>query len=233
MNRIRKLHEVYQVLITPNIKISPDSSLMLGNWEDEELRNFFILEFQTLRDAQCEALKHPDIDWYRIVINHKHIYQRIKIALEQIIYENNFVVEYHPSLMDPEQFKNTMFDRVMQNGERFNLTYGMNDIMNFTIVNPWTNNLHKLAKNIESHREHLYRDDLRIRSKKIIDGTTVILYGVTELGSVYSIKLVSTLLYQWSEWYKSHGNSNNDYGIKLYSNFLKTQEILDKDIVLR
>ena len=37
MNRIRKYNGGFQVLITPNIKISPDASLMLGNWEGEEL----------------------------------------------------------------------------------------------------------------------------------------------------------------------------------------------------
>ena len=233
MNRIRKMNGIYQVLITPNFKISPDSSLIIGNWEDEELRNFVILEFDTLRAAQCEAFKHPDIDWYRIVLNHKHIYQRLKITLEHIIHENNFIVEFHPSLMDPEQFKNTIFDRVMQGGERFNLRRDLNDIISFTIVNPWTANLHKLSKNIEFYREHLVRDDVRIRDKKIIDNKIIFLYGYTEFGTIYAIKLVPTLLYQWGEWNKKHHTIKEEHANELYRKFIDAQNSLDKGIVLR
>lgn len=233
MNRIRKINNVYQVLITPNIKVSPDSSLMLGNWEDEELRNFFILEFDTLRAAQCEAFKHPDIDWYRIILNHKNIFYRLELLLEHIIHETGFTVEFHPTLMDPEQFKNTIFDRVMKSGERFNLRYGLNDIMNFTIVNPWFSNLEKLSKKIEAYRDHLYRNDVRIRSKKILDKKIIFLYGSTELGTVFQIKLTPTLLYQYSEWLKKKGQVDEDNFNGIYRKILESQDYLDNSIVLR
>jgi len=233
MNRIRKYNGIFQVLLTPNIRISPDSSLMIGNWEDEELRNFSIIEFNTLREAQCEAFKHPDIDWYRIVMNHKYIYDRLKHMLEKIIYEGNYVVEFMPSMMDPQKFKDSIFERVMNNGERFNMRYGANDIISFTITNPWTNNLHKLAKDIEFQREHLYRNDMRIKSKQIIDNKIICLYGYTEFGTIYEIKLMPTLIYQWAEWFRRVGNKNATYADQLYKQYLQTQDALDRGNVLR
>lgn len=233
MNRIRKFGDIYQVLITPNIQIAPDSSLMIGNWEDEELRNFYILEFPTLNEAQCEAFKHPDINWYRIVLNHEHIYERLKNDLQFIINKHNFNVEFIPNLMNPTKFKNVIFDRVMQHGERFNLRYGANDIISFTIVNPWTNNLHKLSKNIEFHREHLYRNDMRIQSKRIVDNKTICLYGYTEFGTIFEIKLMPTLLYQWFVWSQNNTHHDHTYVEKLYRLYLQKQNLLDKGPILR
>ena len=231
MNRIRKYNGVFQVLITPSIKISPDNSIMVGNWDDEELRNFYILEFDTLSDAQCEALKHPDIDWFRLTINHKHIFVRLDSAIRNIINDNGFTADIYSNLMDPKTIKDTMFERVMNGGERFNLRHGMNDIISFTIVNPWTNNLHKISKAIEQNRVHLYRDDLRIRDKRVIDGKIIFLYGMTEFGTVYEIKLVPTLLYHWGEWYQKYGYLKNNYARKLYADILKKQDDIDKLVI--
>ena len=228
MNRIRKIGNTYQVLITPNIKISPDNSIMVGNWDDAELRNYFILEFPTLSDAQCEAYNHPDIDWFRLVINHKHIFKRLEILLKTIIDDCGFTVDLHSNLMDPNTLKNTMFDRVMNGGERFNMRYGLSDIISFTITNPWVSNLHKLAKLIESHRVHYYRDDMRIREKNVIDNNIIILTGITEFGSPYEIKLVPTLLYHWGEWYKKVGFLKYDYSMSLYNKMLQKQNDLEK-----
>jgi hypothetical protein len=233
MNRIRNHNGLYQVLITPSIKISPDSSLMVGNWEDEELRNFHVLEFDTLRDAQCEAFEHPDIDWYRLVLNHKHIYIRLKGDLQKIIRESGINVEFLSNLMEADTFKNIIFNRVINNGERFNLKHDANDIISFTIVNPWTSNLNKLSKLIEFHREHLYRNDLRIKSKTIVDKKIIYLYGYTEFGTIYEIKLLPTLIYQWSVWYLKHGYRNEQYADKLYKKYVKMQSDLDNGPVLR
>ncbi len=233
MNRIRKVGNIYQVLITPSIKISPDSAIMMGNWDDAELRNFYILEFPTLRDAECEAYKHPDIDWYRIVINHKYIFRRLEMELRRILDETGMTVEFHANLMDPETFKNVMFDRVMNGGERFSMRYGMSDLVSFTIVNPWTDNLHKISKAIENTRSHLYRDDMRIRSKRVVDDKIIVLYGITEVGSVYEIKLVPTLLHQYGEWYKKTGFLNQENSEKVFVETKRKQDIMDQNMVLR
>lgn len=227
MNRIRRINNGYEVLITPDLKVSPDSSLIIGNWTDENLRGFYLLYFDNLRDAQCKAYDYPDIDWYKIVLNHKYIFIRLKNVLEKIIKENSMNVEFKAVLMDTETFKNTMFDRVAKGGDRFNLRYGFNDIISFTIVNPWSNNLHSLAKYIENYSAWIYRDDLRIRYKKIIDGKIILLYGVTEFGTMYEIRLIPTLLQQWGNWYMRVGYHNQVAADELYKKYLKQQQEID------
>ena len=233
MNRIRKIDNNYQVLITPDIKLSPDSSLLIGNWEDESLRNYYILQFESLNDAQAEAYNYPDIDWYRISLNHQHIFQRLEQTLKYILNENDLSVEMKSTLMDPETFKNTIFDRVIKGGERFNLRYGMNDIISFTITNPWSNNLHNIAKLLENYRAHLFRDDLRLKYKKIVDGKIICLYGYTEFGTIYEIRLVPTLLQQWANWYKKNGFRNETNANELYNKFFKQQEIIDSGPIVK
>lgn len=227
MNRIRKVDNGYQVLITPDIKVSPDSALLIGNWTDENLRNYYLLHFNSLNDAQCVAYDYPDIDWYRIVLNHKYIFARLKDTIQTILQNNNLNVELQSVLMEPQMLKEVIFERVTRGGERFNLRYGMNDIISFTIVNPWLNNLHTIAKLIENHREHVYRDDLRIRHKKIIDGKIICLYGVTEFGTIYEIRLIPTLLQQWGEWYNKIGYKNSKHANELYNKYIKQQNEID------
>lgn len=231
MNRVRKLGDKFQVLITPSIKVSPDSALMVGNWEDDELRNYYVLEYETLGDAMVEALNHPDIDWYRLVLNHKYIYQRLKNNIQKVIYDTGMTVEFKPHLMSPEMLKNTMFDRVQQGGERFNLRYGLNDIISFTIVNPYSKNLFKLANALGNYREHFLRDDLRIRERRLLNNKTICLYGVTEAGSVYEIRLVPTLLYHWSESYKRSGYLHPSHAEKLFQDTMKQQDQVDRQTI--
>ena len=233
MNRIRKVNNTYQVLITPNIRVSPDSSLLIGNWEDESLRNYYVLEFESLNDAQCEAYKYPDIDWYRMVLNHEHIYGRLKYTIQAVLNDNDYNVEFIPILTNPDTLKNIMFDRVIRGGERFNLRHGLNDIISFTIVNPWSNNLHNISKSIENYHSHMGRDDLRIRSKKIVDGKIICLYGYTEFGTVYEIKLLPTLIYQWGEWYKKNGYRNESVAQKLYNKIINKQKTIDSGPVFK
>ncbi|ARF09579.1 hypothetical protein Indivirus_1_202 [Indivirus ILV1] len=233
MNRIRKVDNKFQVIITPDIKISPDSSLIIGNFEDENLRNFHVLQFETLNDALCEAYNYPDIDWYRIVLNHKYIFKRLEDTLKQIISDNQLNVEFRSKLVDPLALKNIMFDRVLRGGERFNLRTGLNDIISFTIINPWSNNLHNISKMIETYTEHVYRDDLRIRFKKIVDGKIICLYGYTEFGTIYEIKLIPTLLQQWVDWYNKIGYKNEEEAQKSYAELMKQQSNLDSGPVYR
>lgn len=233
MNRIRKINDIYQVLITPDIRISPDSSLLIGNWEDESLRNYFVLQFDSLNDAQSEAYKFPDIDWYRMILNHEHIFKRLEHTIKTILDTNYLNVEFKPVLLDPETLKNTMFDRVIKGGDRFNLRYGMNDIINFIIINPWSNNLHNISKMLENYRSHFNRDDLRIRSKKIIDGKIICLNGITEFGTIYEIRLIPTLLQQWSQWYKKNGFRNQEIANQLYDKYLQIQDTIDNNPVIK
>jgi hypothetical protein len=233
MNRIRKIGNMYQVLITPDIKVSPDSSLLIGNWEDESLRNYYVLQFPSLNEAMCEAYKLPDINWYRIILNHEYIYKNLESMIKAVINNQAYNIEFKSTLMDPEMLKNTIFERVVRGGERFNLRYGLNDIITFTIINPWSNNLHNISKALENYRSHLHRDDLRLRAKKIIDGNIIILNGITEFGTIYEIKLIPTLLYQWGEWYKKAGFRNQQNAENVYQKYVKLQYTIDNNPIVK
>jgi hypothetical protein len=109
----------------------------------------------------------------------------------------------------------------------------MNDLISFTITNPWSVNIHNVAKILENHREHLYRDDLRLRYKKIVDGKIICLYGYTEYGTIYEIRIVPTLLQQWADWYKISGYLNESAAMELYNKFMNQQETIDNGPIVR
>ncbi len=233
MNRIRFNNNVYQVLITPDYKVIPDNSLLIGNFSDSELRNYTVLEFTNLNDALAEAMNYVDIEWFKMSMNHKYIYANLESTLKGIIANYNLNVEFKPKLLSPEELKDVMFNRTINNGERTELKYGLNDIISFTVINPWSSNLHYISKVIENYRSVTYRDDLRIRSKKIIDGKIIYLYGFTEYGTIYSIKLIPTLLNQASEWKNAHPNIDDKTFNMQYNKMFKMQQDIDNGSVLR
>lgn len=227
MNRIRKVGDKYQVLITPDNLISPDSSILYGNWSSESLQKFYIKEYEFLEDAQNEALNYSDIDWYRLILNQAEIFKRLSKLIAGIIEQSGIIFEYHPVLMEPDEVKNILMDRVMNGGEKFNLRYRLNDMMTFTLINPWTKNLHKMSKILESYREYYQRDDLRIRSKRILDKKIISLTGVTDIGTVYEIRLVPTLLEQWGSWQRKNSHINPNVAIQKYNLLMQKQIELD------
>jgi hypothetical protein len=232
MNRIRKVGNLYQVLITPYIKESPDSSLMIGNWTDDKLRNYNVLTFETLNEAQCEAFQHPDIDWHKIIINHEHIFYRLRNTIKAVLDESLFNVEFKSYLMSSDKLKNAMFDRVLNGGTRFNLRYNVSDIISFTITNPWSSVLSEVSLLLEKYKGHLYLDELRIREKKVVDGKIIILYGYTEYGTVYQIKLIPNLMDQWASWVNTY-KPTTENAEKNYKQLLNTQNIIDNSTILR
>src|SRR6202012_5647077 len=127
MNRIRKYGKMYQVLLTPEQINNTTFEFLIGNWTDDRLRNYYILDFDTLAEAQCEAFKHPDLDWNKMVLAHKSAYHDIKDILKDIIDTEKYIVEFVPKFKDGEMVKDTMFNRVMAQGKRFTLMYNMND----------------------------------------------------------------------------------------------------------
>lgn len=195
MNRIRKIDNKYLVLITPDIKISPsDSSLMLGSWQDSNLSNYYVIKFDTMNDAMAEAFKYPDINWYRIVLNHQDIFIRLRNTITSVINAGILEkVQIRSKLMSADEFKNTMMDRVINGGGRFRLRDGFPDIISFTIVSMYSYVLFKVAKLLETYTDHLYSDTLRIKEKKVVNGKIIYLFGITEAGSIYQIKLMPSL----------------------------------------
>ena len=129
MNRIRKIGDTYQVLITPSIVSDASIGLMYGNWTDADLKGFCIKAYDDLADAQCEALRLPDINWKRIVSSHVDFFKDIKQKVSNLLDKYNLIYEMKATIVQPDDLKNTLFDRVIKFGDRFSLSHHMNDII--------------------------------------------------------------------------------------------------------
>jgi len=233
MNRIRKVNNTFQVLASPYLRLSPDVPLFIGNLDDPNMVHYYILEFNTMSDALAEAYTYPDINWVKIIDNQTHIFIRLRTTIQSIIDKHHFNVEFKPVLLDGNTLKNNVFDRISRGGDIGEFRFENRDVIEFNIINPWTSNLKYMADILVNYREHLFRDDLRLKTKKVISGKIIYIYGYTELGTMYKIKLMPTLLYQWIEWYNAEGYRNKPRAEQLYNKILHEQDELDKGYVIR
>jgi hypothetical protein len=226
MNRIREYNYKYQVLITPTMPYHTNFELLVGNWTDEHLRNYYILEFDNMGDAHCEAMKHPDIDWQKLVLLHQNSYYDLKKLIKTILDDHRFIGEFEPKIFTPEELKNKMFDRVMYNGRRFTLKYNMNDVISFHIINPFTKNLIEIAKYLESNGR------LRI-FRKFVNNGVIHLIGRTDVGTTFEIGLWPTMISQWARWADENPQISNENKKYTFIESLKKQEKLDGGFELR
>ena len=226
MNRIREYNYRYQVLITPTMPFNSSFELMLGNWTDEHLRNYYILEFDNLGDAQCEAFKHPDLDWDKLVLLHQNAYYDIQKIIKEILKSYNFIGEIQPRILSPEELKQNMFDRVMYYGKRFTLKYKMNDIIAFHIINPFTKNLEKVSEYLEN--------DSRLKIiRKFVNNGVIHLIGKTDVGTTYEIGLWPTMISQWARWAEENPQISNENKKYTFMESIKKQEQLDSGFEIR
>ncbi len=226
MNRIRYYNFKYQVLITPSITYTLGSALMLGCWTDEHLRNYYIVEFDTLGDAQAEAISHPVIDWENMSMIHRHSFLKLRDSVQSVVDEHKFICETHSKLLTASEIKNTMFDRVMYHGKRFSLSNYMNDIITINIVNPFGSNLAELSSYLQT------TENLRIFKSYVNNGTHH-LVGRNDIGTTYEIVLWPTLIYQWAQWVTSNINVSNDAKKSAFVNALKKQQFVDNGNIIR
>lgn len=217
MNRIRKVGDKYQVLVTPYNPIDPDMELLIGNWDDAAFRGFHVDEYDNMSEALYHALAMSDIDWFQLVEMHKDFYQLIGKKVKAILDSYKYTFNIETNLSNPKTLKNIMFERVLKYGERFNLTDNMNDIIRIKITNPWYNNLVHMKNNL------IHIKDLRIR--KVIQKNNVIsLIGLTPIGTCYEIKLIPTMMDYLFQWQSE--NHSNDFS-HLYNDFLQLQNKID------
>lgn len=234
MNRIRKISDnKYQVLTNHHLRMLPDSPLYIGNIDDPDLMNYQIIETSNLNDALAESYKYSDINWKKIIDHHKYIFIRLKELIQSIINDYKLEVTFNPIYIDEGNFKNNVFERVEKYKNDTNFRFENLDIIEFDIVNPWTKNLQYIAEILTKHRGYLYRDDLRIYYEQVIKGKMIYLYGKTELGTNYKIKLIPTLLYQWLSWYYKGGYIQGEAGQKLFNKLYHQQIELDRGVVIR
>lgn len=226
MNRIREYNFRYQVLITPTMPYHTSFELMLGNWTDEHLRNYYILEFDNLGDAQCEAFKHPDLDWEKLVLLHQNAFYDLKNLIREVLNLHKFIGEFQPRIFSPEELKKTMFDRVMYYGKRFTLKFNMNDIIAFHIVNPYTKNLNEISNYLENESR------LRI-NRKFINNGVIHLIGKTDVGTTYEIGLWPTMIAQWARWIEENPQISNENKKYTFIESIKKQDLLDNGFEIR
>lgn len=214
MNRIRLHNNKYQVLITPEYKMSPDSSLLIGNWTDPSFNGFNIITFNNYQDAFKEAMKYQNIDWDRLYLSHTEIYKRLHKLLVEILNDSYLDADVQPKLMKSYQIKNAFMDRV---NPKFTLYHDMNDIISFTIYTKYTDDVFNISAFIERFKFRYNNDVLRIRNKHIIDDHIIMLIGVTEQQTTYKILIMPTLFYG-----KNLGSKD------IYDKLQKQQDIIDK-----
>lgn len=221
MNRIREYNDMFQVLITPTYSMSPSMEIMLGNWSDEKLRGFKVVEYPTMNEAMSVAYKFPDIDWNKLVSIHEDAFDTINKAVKNVLKKYNCIVELDSQLMNPEQIKNTMFDRVIKLGERYTLFYNANDVISINIINPWYRNLLTIADNLRAVSE--------LRIKRIMrTKTNIVLIGVTDVGTTYEIRLWTTVVSQWARWIYTNNLDGGKY-MHILKNLTEVQSIIDSN----
>lgn len=241
MNRIRKVNDnLFQVLVTPSFISNGSMELLLGSWpisrflnkdinrliiSDEYLRNYKILEFDTMQDAIDEAYKHPPIDWNKLINIHHDSYATIVQTVTNAIGNNKMIVEIDSHLMNPTELKETIFNRVFRHGDRFNLFYDANDVISVNIINPWTRNLLEISQLLKM------RPELRIK-KMLQSKTHITLIGLTEVDTAYEIRLWTSQIAQYVRWIKNNNLDPNIY-IKILSQIIERQQIIDNGDIIR
>jgi hypothetical protein len=235
MNRIRRVGNTYQCLVTPSRAYDVGFEFLTGSWTDESLMGFDVLECRTYNEAECEAIEHPDIDWVKLVEFHKEPFFFLRDHIKSLLDTVKVVIEFKPVLMHPQQVKTTMFNRVLK-GKRdmidknsttgFRTVDDMNDIINFTIINPWTKNLSEIEK-------RLMRSD-RLRIFNRIEKNGIIhLIGRTDLDTTFEIILTTSIMDNWMEWRRVNIDKPIELHMSTLKNCLKTQRLIDATPVLR
>ena len=227
MNRLRQHNNIYQVLVTP-YKTSLNDGLvdMLGNWTDDHLRGYCIKEYDNMEDALEEAFNYPDLDWDRLSTYHKDAYGDLYRRIKTNLNNESFIYDIEPVMMSGEQIKNVMFDRVDNMGSRFSLTYNLNDVIGYHIVNPWTKNLKEMIK--------VFKNDKKLRITRMEETNGIIrLIGLTDLSTNYEIVLWPTIIFHWAKWMAKHDCVPDKSKANALKDALKTQEMLDKTLNIR
>jgi hypothetical protein len=223
------------VLVTPHQKYNSGFEFLIGSWSDEALIGFSVKEFGNYKDAECEALNYPDINWDQLVEFHYDYYKYANEEIKKIIDKTNMAVGFKAKLMTPQEVKDKMFDRVIAgqillkeektfNG--FRTVLDMNDIISFKITNPWTKNLQEMIS-------HLLKNN-RLKIFKIINKNGVqCLVGRTDIGTTYEILLVPTIIDNFIEWKKLNFKLSKEHQLSALKNCLKIQKFIDSMFILR
>ena len=224
-NRVRKYKDHYQVLICGTNMYDTVGELM-GNWTDDKLRNYHIEEFSNEEDALAEAYNYPDIAWDSIVAYHKEVFMHLYKIIKSELDDNDFIVDFEPKMMNADQLKNTMFERILQFGERFSLTYNLNYVIGFHIVNPWGKNLREIYRTLKANK--------RLRITRYEQKSGIIrMIGETDAGGMYEIVLWPTLIANWARWVERHPEIPSKTKDAAFRDIVRAQQQIEKTVNIR
>lgn len=221
MNRIRKVDNKYQVLINENYKTNPAIELSLGSLLAKEyLKDYDVLEFNTLNEAMNIAYNLPNIDFEKIYSDcidvFKYLNKEIKETLKDID------INYTPYLLGPNQIKNIIFDRVIQKGRRFSF-YNFNDVIAFDISVNYPIEIERIIKYLINNK------NLRL-IRRVDNDTNIRLVGLTFNNITYEIRLWINEMKELMYWIYKNDKNINDYlpeimNIKNIINYKNVQNI--------
>lgn len=223
MNRIRETTTGYEVLTTPHRKYDVGFEFMLGSWTDEGLKGFEVYEYDNYADAECEALKHPDINWEQLHEFHKDPYYLFRNIVGKVLDYSKITCNFLPNLMTPTDIKHTMMDRVLKSrsDNSFRLAYDMNDIITFVITNPWSSNLRKIRTFLSNEsRLNIYKT---YETNKIIH-----MVGRTDIGTTYEIILCPDIIHNWVIWKRKNSNRGAENVLAELRKALTAQKLVDQ-----
>ena len=146
-------------------------------------------------------------------------YHQITNIINLYIKKNKIIADIDANLADPEQYKNAIFDRVLNMGDKFTLRYDFNDVICINISNPWSKKLQDISNLLINIPE------LRIH-QRFIKSKVIHLIGYTDLGMLYEIKLWPSIIMQWAKW--SITSSDENIIKTMFSKALQSQEVIDR-----
>lgn len=236
MNRIRETKGGYQVLTIPHRKYDVSFEFLLGSWTDEGLLGFKVYEYDNYAEAECEALRGPDMNWEQLHDFHKDQYGRFGSIITDVLDYVNITTNMYPHIMSPTQIKHTMMNRVLKAQRSldrvehenpdyvdtgFRLAYDMNDIINYVVVNPWTSNLDRVEKYlVKESRLNIFKSHSMYGIKHLV--------GRTDIGTTYSIILCPSIMYHFMLWKEEHGDVSASRMTNELRKAVKAQGMVDK-----
>lgn len=217
MNRIRNINNKYEVLINNNYTTNPSIEVTLGELFNTQLRNYEIKIFDNLQDALNLAYDYPPLNFNKMHSDCVDNFKKLIYLINKVLKEQN--VNIKPKLLEPEEIKNMLFDRILQKGRRFTFYYNFNDIISFDIINPYYHNLIEISSILQQTKE------LRIiKIEKTLTHIKVI--GLTDNNITYEIRLWTSILFNFMTWIKNNNKNLLDYMNELQLK-LNEQNLLD------
>jgi hypothetical protein len=184
MNRLRKLNNKYEVLITPHLLYQTGLELMLGNWIDKNFDGFKVEKYNDINSATERLCNYPELNFDQLVLYHKEIYNKLYellvFELENI--DEKIVLEH--VLKNSKTLRDIFFERVKILGNDFRLLHHMTDIISFNIYVEKEYLVKILTENF------IVNQALRIiyiKKNKFDDKKYVKFVGQTDIGTTYQI----------------------------------------------